>query len=614
MINNQLFLLPPNKKITLTVNTVNINKPAVSAGFINLMYIWQYQSKWLKLGKYPSNNNWVDLVDYANEKTNGIYDQDCLISFNYYSVFGYEVNFRLVIYSVNSLITNVVSKNVLNRYEQAIVSNLIRTSCNDDRMVKIELEPSLLAINNVIKLNEPTSIDFFAKITNPQIYENNQTNDKKSSSVKIVFEKHKAKDSTWTTIQSCPLLFKDHQLIPISCSCSFNEHGSYEVRARIILEKSWQIAPINSNWLTINASFNDKPIDFEQLKTIIEYKTIDYLETVSISTLTIKPLKWYLQISKLINNSDNTCFIYQKTIINDLFLYDNIDAYPLEWSQNNFLFSNDASLSHIFISSISYQKIFSSYQTQDLIVKYDSKPACLFVGLVMVQNNKLLTINDLVFSILNLSQSQDLFKINAQTKEQFEADDSEPGWNIINQPHELFQLIFRHFKEITDLKINNNQHNNYSLFTQVIAQLKSCVDPFVTMSHANAILVNNITVLIQKQHYLINKNQFIWKIMVANAYLDFQIACANHNAINDNNYHCFWIKLTFQPNYFNDVEINAFNHYDDCFLALLYLNKSKWDCDCQSFQFLVDSNFLFMEANQKEINLPIYYQAFLTNH
>ena len=103
MTNSQTYSLPPNKKITFTANAVNINKPAVSAGFINLMYIWQYQSKWLQLGKYASNDNWVDLVNYKTEKTSGIYKQNQLVSFNYYSVFGYQVNFRLVIYSTYSL-------------------------------------------------------------------------------------------------------------------------------------------------------------------------------------------------------------------------------------------------------------------------------------------------------------------------------------------------------------------------------------------------------------------------------------------------------------------------------------------------------------------------------
>lgn len=599
MTNSQVYSLPPNKKITLTVNAVNINKPAVSAGFINLMYIWQYQSKWLQLGKYASNDNWVDLVDYHGEKTCGNYEENQPISLEYDSVFGYKVNFRLVIYSKNSLIANSTSKNVLNRYEKAIVSNLIKTICNDDKKVEIDLVASLLVINRAIKLNEPTTVDFVAKIENATIYENNQI-DNESSSVKVIFEEYTASNQAWITIKTLPLLFKNHELTPLRCAISFNKSEVYKVRAKIILEKSWGIAPIFSKIITVNANFNDKEINFDQVQTILNFEALHGFN----HKVKVNNFNWNYLIKNLSNVPFQNKNLLQAIETYELVDQNSLNPHNIQWTFINIIPSCLNSILQRWHSLfLSQSSLSPRLLNQTLSVYYLTEFNTLFTGLLVRSDDGSILINDLLTKVESQNKNDGFLKTLESSKDN----------------HSLLKLMILGKLEINRLNINKPVDNSF-LFNLAMMQNNQSSNLFSNFDDLNPNLISLVIFLLKKLNYLLNQKWASWKNALTNSLLSFYInENEDLNLSNQSPLPCFWIKVSDDLNSFINllpIQINKINNLKVYYLfsqqiknELSQLNSNfSNDTDWNYFNLFANanlSNYYQINFNDKKIDLEI---------
>ena len=596
MTNSQINFLPPNKKITLTVNAVNINKPAVSAGFINLMYIWQYQSRWLKLGKFASHDNWVDLVDYKNEITSGIYQENKPVNFNYYSVFGYQVNFRLVIYSKNSLIAKSTSNNVLKRYDKAIVSNLIKTICNDQQNVKVDLSTSELTLNNQIKLIQPTSIDFFVKIANAIIYENNQIAHNQSS-VHVIFEEYADYLDAWTTVANLPLLFEDKVLLPLQCSINFNKDGVYTIRAKIVLEKGWQIAPIISNEIKVNAVFSSNEINFDQIKTIVDYNALNSFKGGFLDLT--KNKTEFLFDFYFSNTVDNQAFQNQNKFRAYLDYYLNNDEY---FDSNHSLIVNSYCFlnNHQYLPLICYltpnqnYSLVSNQLDECLIIPVNNELGFSFIGLMINFNHNFVSISKLL-SLLDNSQKHSYAKLNGEENK---------------------SLALMNLNQLKSFNLSNqsNQIDCFGWLDYLLKQKNKKLDSLFINQSIYSSLGNEITFFILHKDYLINKKWLVWKNELVNTLLFFLInSSLSLQTNNQKNWSYSFIQLIYNSTYFFDIFHFAISQNLICLnIEGLYPNiyLIKTSSSFHPFR-LFTQLFLLEDLNQS--NKFIYYQVILDN-
>ena len=603
MINSSVYSLVPNKKITLTVNSVNINKPAVSAGFINLMYIWQYQSKWLKLGKFASNNNWVDLVDYRDEKTTGKFVENQPIALNYYSVFGYKVDFRLVIYSKNSKKTSIISKNSLSCYQEAIISNLIQTICNDDKNVQLHLKSSSLVINQTIKLAHTQTIDFLVQVDGASIYENNQTSDQKSSSVRIIFELNNKHDDTWKEIGNFPILFQNHIMQPINLPINFDQSGSYVVRAKIALEKSWQIAPIFSNEIKVVLTPDFVEMNFSLLKMMIEYEANSFLNSILLANPIIKQinscklnwLKW--QVTNLINQIDSKPTLIQKIWMKQVI--NNNELEPLYFCHQSFFptVTNFDPLNFL-ISKHNLNKV-GDYQlerNQNLVIAYpNNNSKSVFWGLLIAINTNHYPFTKIINAMFGSNQNVNNF---ANTNESKLANDKLMKF----LPSSLF-LNISYFAKI----------KNFSLFDLAMQNANSETNfDWILINHQQlSYLV--ITQLWINKNWLHNQQLANWKAIIKNSLLDqgaFGINNLNLTTLNTLLFN--WVKVIEQPN--NFLLVYPFNASYYTLVEIFNLDND------QNFAFVVSTSpkkppaqslLIFPNNLNYYLQLPLHYQICL---
>ena len=566
MTNSAVYSLIPNKKITLTVNSVNINKPAVSAGFINLMYIWQYQSKWLKLGKFASNNNWVDLVDYRGEKTTGKFIENEPIVLNYYAVFGYKVDFRLVIYSLNSKKLNVISKNSLNCYQQAIISNLIQTICNDDKNVKLNLKSSNLVINQTIKLANFQTIDFFVEVDDNTIYENNQTSDKKSSSVRIIFELNNKKDNNWKEIGNFPLLFQNHIMQPISLPISFDQVGNYVVRAKIALERSWQIAPIFSNEIKVVLNNNTSQINFDLLKRMVEYPINSFFNSILLTNSTIKQinnikLNWFKwQLTSLSNGIDTQPIIIQKFWINQIISNNELNHIHFYWTL--FLGTSPIffDIYFLIIKSARYKVNYGQLkENRNLVIAYPSNNFnSTFWGLVVNINNDTYPLINIINNLINSHPGI----------RNIEKNIAKPCGKIVSFANYLNSSFFLANSWFTNM-------NDFSLFNLVMLHATNESNLSFNFIDYRKIPYVMINLLWINKNLLHHQQLTNWKITVENSLLSQVISHNDNLNLSNLNMVSFnWIKIIEHPS--NFLLMFPLSDFSSNFVNLF--NLSDGDC------------------------------------
>ena len=603
MINSSIYSLVPNKKITLTVNSVNINKPAVSAGFINLMYIWQYQSKWLKLGKFASNNNWVDLVDYRDEKTTGKFVENQPIALNYYSVFGYKVDFRLVIYSKNSKKINIISKNSLSCYQEAIISNLIQTICNDDKNVQLHLKSSSLVINQTIKLAHTQTIDFLVQVDGASIYENNQTSDQKSSSVRIIFELNNKHDDTWKEIGNFPLLFQNHIMQPINLPINFDQSGSYVVRAKIALEKSWQIAPIFSNEIKVVLTPDFVEMNFSLLKMMIEYEANSFLNSILLTNPIIKQinscklnwLKW--QVTNLINQIDSKPTLIQKIWMKQVI--NNNEWEPLYFCNQLFLTTvTNFDPLNFLISKHHLNKV-ADYQlerNQNLVIAYpNNNSKSVFWGLLIAINHNHYPFTKIINAMFGSNQNDNNFE---NTDESKLANDKLMKF----LPSSLF-LNISYFAKI----------KNFSLFDLAMQNANNETNfDWILINHQQLSYLVIAQLWINK-NWLHNQQLANWKAIIKNSLLDqgaFGINNLNLTTLNTLLFN--WVKVIEHTNKF--LLVHHFNASYYTLVEIFNLDNNK------NFAFVVNTSpkkppaqslLIFPNNLNYYLQLPLHYQICL---